>query len=100
LRSGTISGLDFDEHYRLRANIEGLFSLLKRVATGYCWSRGRPRTDNPMIAWQNEVLCKFIYVNLRATVTIGEETGFRNFEHRNENRCFPPPSKPLLLRPT
>jgi hypothetical protein len=66
----------FDEVYRLRPKIEGLFSLLKRVADGYCWSRGRPRTDVPVsTAWQNELLCKFIYLNLRTTVQLEEQTG-------------------------
>jgi hypothetical protein len=80
----------FDEIYRLRPKIEGAFSLLKRLAGGFCWSRGRGRRDNktgklhfdqavtkdgPCVAWQNETICKFIYTNLRATVTLEEETG-------------------------
>lgn len=88
---------DFDEHYRLRPKIEGLFSLMKRLADGFCWSRGRQRKDDePSVAWQNEVLCKFIYLNLRATVTLSEETGYREIEHRNHERFFPAPSEPLL----
>jgi hypothetical protein len=91
---------DFDEFYRLRAKIEGLFSLLKRLAQGFCWSRGRPRLDGePIVAWQNEVLLKQIFINLRTTVTIGEETGFHDIEHQNHGRFFPPPLKPLLHRP-
>ena len=89
---------EFDEIYRLRPKIEGLFSLMKRLADGFCWSRGRPRTgDQQPTAWKNEVLCKFIYLNLRATVTLGEETGYRDIEHRNHERFFPAPVKPLLI---
>jgi hypothetical protein len=64
--------------YRLRPKIESFFSVVKRVADGYCWSRGRPRkdakgrrianADTPCTAWVNEALCKLIYVNLRLTV--------------------------------
>jgi hypothetical protein len=69
---------DFHSVYRLRPKIEGFFSLVKRVADGYCWSRGRSRRDAdnkvignadvPCTAWVNETLCKMIYVNLRLTV--------------------------------
>lgn len=37
---------DFHEVYRLRSKIECLFSVLKRVADGYCWSRGRKRQNS------------------------------------------------------
>jgi Transposase DDE domain len=91
---------EFDEVYRLRPKIEGLFSLMKRLADGFCWSRGRPRTGTEQpTAWKNEVLCKFIYLNLRATVTLGEETGYRDIEYRNHDRFFPAPVKPLLIDP-
>lgn len=36
---------EFHEVFRLRPKIESFFSVLKRVADGYCWSRGRPRKD-------------------------------------------------------
>ena len=89
---------EFDEVYRLRPKIEGLFSLMKRLADGFCWSRGRPRNGREQpTAWKNEVLCKFIYLNLRATVTLGEETGYRDIEHRNHDRFFPAPVQPLLI---
>jgi len=78
---------DFHEYYRLRPKIEGFFSLVKRVADGYCWSRGRPRKDadgnvvgndfEPCVAWQNETLCKMIYVNLRLIVQYELATGYR-----------------------
>ena len=71
----------------LRPKIEGFFSLVKRVADGYCWSRGRPRKDadgnavgndfEPCVAWQNETLCKMIYVNLRLIVQYELATGYR-----------------------
>ena len=78
---------DFHEVYRLRPKIEGYFSLIKRVAEGFCWSRGRPRKDadgypvansvEPCTAWINETLCKVIYVNLRITVQFEIATGYR-----------------------
>ncbi len=78
---------DFHEHYRLRPKIESYFSLVKRVAEGFCWSRGRPRKDadgyrvenakEPCTAWINETLCKVIYVNLRLTVQYEIATGYR-----------------------
>jgi len=58
---------DFHEVYRLRPKIESFFSMLKRAADGYCWSRGRPHKDadgrriengeTPCTAWINEALC-------------------------------------------
>lgn len=89
---------DFDEVYRLRSKIEGLFSLLKRMANGFCWSRGRPRGPNavePCTAWKNETLAKFIYLNLRATVSLEEETGV-TVNYLVPDRRFPKPAKPLL----
>jgi hypothetical protein len=90
---------DFQQVYRCRSKIEALFSLLKRLARGYCWSRGRPRAianaDEPCTAWMNETLCKFIYLNLRTTVTMEEETGVK-IDYRVPSRRFPPPDKPLL----
>jgi hypothetical protein len=62
---------------------------MKRVADGYCWSRGRPHrdadgairyggnSDSPCTAWRNETLCKVIYVNLRRTVEYEVSTGYR-----------------------
>ena len=84
---------DFHNAYRLRPKIEGYFSLVKRVSSGFCWSRGRPRkgadgklhfggnADGPCVAWQNETLCKLIYVNLRLIVQYEIATGYRmNFQ--------------------
>lgn len=92
---------DFHEVYRLRSKIEGLFSLLKRMAGGFCWSRGRKhKIDNrhdPCTAWKNEVLCKLIYLNLRTTVTMEEETGVL-IDYRAPSRRFLPPDQPLLLK--
>ncbi|HEX3467448.1 MAG TPA: transposase [Candidatus Elarobacter sp.] len=80
---------DFHMVYRLRPKIEGYFSLVKRVSSGFCWSRGRPRkgadgklhyggnADGPCTAWQNETLCKLIYVNLRLIVQYEIATGYR-----------------------
>jgi hypothetical protein len=78
---------DFHNHYRVRVKIESYFSLVKRVADGYCWSRGRPRKDaegnpvandfEPCIAWQNETLCKLIFVNLRHIVQWELATGYK-----------------------
>jgi hypothetical protein len=78
---------DFHEIYRMRPKIEAYFSLVKRVSTGFCWSRGRKRKDaggvivgnrrEPCTAWKNETLCKVIYVNLRQIVKYEFETGYR-----------------------
>ena len=97
---------NFQEIYRLRPKIEGWFSLLKRVAAEHMWSRGRRHKDRtfdpmrygPCNAWINEALCKAIYMNLRMTVTLQEETGveidymlagrrspFSNFTHRTSS---------------
>lgn len=98
---------DFHEIYRLRAKIEGFFSYLKRVTDGYCWSRGRPVNDangnpvtrdfTPPVAWVNESLCKFIFMNLRITATLEEETGTR-IDYAIPERFFRAPSEPLLTR--
>jgi hypothetical protein len=94
---------DFHQHYRLRPKIEGFFSLLKRVADEHMWSRGRryadgtydPMRDGPCVAWINEALCKLIYMNLRATVTLQEETGVE-IDYLAPERCFPPPIDALI----
>ncbi len=90
---------DFQEVYRLRPKIEGFFSMLKRLADDYCWSRGRPRdiknADDPCTAWKIETLCKIIFMNLRATVTLQEETGYQ-IDYPIEERFFPPPAEPLI----
>ncbi len=92
---------DFHEVYRLRSKIECLFSVLKRTADGYCWSRGRKRTvrnaNEPCVAWINEVICKFIYVNLRMTVNLEEETGVK-IDYLVPSRHFPEPNEPLLKK--
>ncbi len=91
---------DFHETYRCRSKIETLFSLLKRLARGYCWSRGRKReqelnSTKPSTAWINEVLCKLIYLNLRTTVSLEEETGVK-IDYCIPFRRFPKPTEPLL----
>ena len=90
---------DFHEHYRLRPKIESLFSHLKRLSQGYCWSRGRSpeirNTDIPCVAWINEALCKFIYINLRTAILYGERTGYAP-DYRIAERFFPRASNPLL----
>jgi hypothetical protein len=77
---------EFHEVYRLRVKIESFFSSVKRVTSGFCWSRGRKRIrkngaiiDNavdPCTAWKNETLCKVIYVNLRRIVEYEIATGY------------------------
>lgn len=88
---------DFHEVYRLRPKCEALFTVLKRKAQGYCWSRGRPRRDTSGLstAWTNELLCKFIYVNLLATVDLEKQTGIQ-IDYLIPSRHFPPPDDPLL----
>jgi len=89
---------DFHEIYRIRPKVETLFSLLKRLAKGYCWSRGRKanlNSEKPCTAWINEVICKLIYLNLRTTVTAEEETGVQ-IDYCVPFRRFPPPKEPLL----
>lgn len=92
---------DFHEVYRLRSEIECLFSILKRVADGYCWFRGRKRqiqnANEPCTAWINEVLCKFIYVNLRTTVNLEELTRIKS-DYLIPARRFPSPNDPLLRK--
>lgn len=72
---------------------------MKRTADGYCWSLGRKRGVNnankPCTAWMNELLCKFIYVNLRTTVNLQEETGVK-IDYLVPSRRFPAPDEPLL----
>ena len=90
---------DFHEYYRLRGKVECLFSLLKRMSGGFCWSRGRKRnvanSSEPCTAWINELLCKFIYLNLRTTVTLEEETGIK-IDYMVPSRRFPAPDEPLI----
>jgi hypothetical protein len=92
---------DFHEIYRLRPKVECLFSLLKRMAGNYCWSRGRKRevdnADTPCTAWMNEMLCKFIYLNLSATVDLEEATGVK-IDYLVPSRRFLPPDEPLIKR--
>lgn len=92
----------FHEVYRLRAKIEALFSILKRMARENCWSRGRhsdasKNADQPCTAWINETLCKFIYMNLRTTISLEHETGYR-MDYTLPDRHFPAPNEPLLQR--
>ncbi len=86
------------KYYRVRVKIESFFSLLKRVADGYCWSRGRSSKNadgeavgndlEPCVAWQNEALCKVIYVNLRLILQWELATAYRmNFL---KDTFFPP----------
>jgi hypothetical protein len=89
----------FHEIYRLRPKIEGFFSAMKRAAQDYCWSRGRQRHDvlsnQPCTAWINEALCKFIFMNLRTTTLVEQETG-HSVDYLIPERCFPAPAEPLL----
>ena len=43
----------------------------------------------------NELICKFIYVNLRFTVELKEETGV-TIDYVAQSRHFPAPDEPLL----
>ena len=81
--------------------IESLFSHLKDVAGGFIWSRGRwnksaQDATTPCTAWINEALCKFIYVNLRTTVTTEETTGFQ-IDYLVRNCFFPPADEPVIV---
>jgi len=98
---------EFHEIYRLRPKIEGFFSCLKRIAGEHCWSHGRPRVlptgefislDNslvPCTAWKNETLCKLIYMNLRTTVSLQNETGYL-IDYVGDRVFFPEPPEPLI----
>jgi Transposase DDE domain len=90
---------DFHEVYRVRAKVEALFSLVKRMTDGYCWSRGLKAVDKnkvvPCTAWQNEALCKLICSNIRRTVDLEEQTGYR-MDYRQPNRRFPQDPEPLI----
>jgi hypothetical protein len=98
---------EFHEIYRLRPKIEGFFSCLKRIAGEHCWSHGRPRklpdgqiipVDNslsPCTAWKNETLCKLIYMNLRTTISLQEETGYV-VDYLGDRIFFPEPAVPLI----
>ena len=95
---------NFHEIYRLRPKVEGFFSLLKRMADEQMWSRGRRHKDRtfdamrdggPCTAWTNEALCKMIYMNLRTTVSLQEETGVE-VDYQTPERCFPKPAMPLI----
>ena len=86
---------DFDEFFRFRSKIEAFFSNMKRMADGYCWSRGRPRDGDVSVAWQNETLCKLIYMNLRTTVLLEVQTGVE-IDYRVRSRFFPPSEDPLI----
>jgi hypothetical protein len=89
----------FHEAFRFRVKIESLFSHLKRISDGYCWSRGRPRQagslETPCDAWINELLCKFIYINLRSTVTREEMTAL-TIDYLALDKYFPMPLEPLI----
>lgn len=70
------------------------------MAQGYCWSRGRSpqvkNSDTPCVAWINEALCKFIYINLRTTILYEERTGY-TADYQIAERFFPPATDPLLI---
>ncbi|MGD1066830.1 MAG: transposase, partial [Vulcanimicrobiaceae bacterium] len=95
-----LSPAEVYEISRLRGLVEAYFSSLKRMADGYCWSRGRPRKeaadDEPVVAWQNEALCKILYANLRQTVILEHETGVVIDYHLAPDRVFPEPADPLI----
>ena len=84
---------DFHEKFRFRPKIESLYSALKRVTSGFVWSRGRRRremanADAPCTAWINETLCKLLYLNIRTTVAYQELTGC-TIDYTVPGRCFP-----------
>jgi hypothetical protein len=90
----------FENEYRFRCKIEGAFSVLKRMAEAFCWSRGRNPGDagdegKPCVAWVNEALCKLIYYNLRVTVRYEAITGI-TIDYRVPERFFPAPSERLI----
>ncbi len=89
---------EFHEVYRLRTKIEGIFLILKRIAGDHCWSRRRPQAmknaEDPSVAWKHETLCKFIFMNLRTTVSLQEETGY-TIDYTTD-RFFPAPIEPLI----
>lgn len=49
------------------------------------------------MAWINELLCKFIDMNLQATVNLEQETGVK-IDYCVHSRRFPQPDEPLLKR--
>ncbi len=64
--------------YRYRSKIEAVFSLIKRMFDGYCWSRGRPNESPANVtrtAWINEAICKVIAHNYRCTVQLEVANG-------------------------
>jgi hypothetical protein len=89
----------FEEAFRFRVKIEALFSHLKRLADGYCWSRGRlhelEKPEDLRTAWINELLCKFIYLNLRITVTHEVMTAY-HADYLADDVFFPAPRKRVI----
>jgi hypothetical protein len=83
----------FEEIYRYRGKIEGVFSAVKRVCGHYIWSRGtrwpygpptRKQFERARTAYENEILAKFIVLALRRLVTLEKlhdaEIDFSNSE--------------------
>jgi len=69
----------FDEMFRFRVKIEGVFSVIKRMFHGYVWSKGRRNKgadDGLSQAWRNETICKLIAYNLRCAVIQEIQTSF------------------------
>lgn len=52
-------------------------------------------SNGPCTAWMNELLCKFIYINLRMTVTREEMTGVKA-NYLVTDRFFPVPTEQLI----
>jgi hypothetical protein len=83
----------FEEIYRYRSKVEGVFSAVKRVCGHYIWSRGTRWTYGPptpaqharaRTAYENEILAKFVILSLRRLVTLeklhDEQIDFGNNE--------------------
>ena len=82
---------DFDEIYRFRSKVEGVFSVIKRMFHGYCWSKGRTNASDEggvSQAWRNETICKLLAYNLRCAVIQEVATGY-SIDFRVGNRFFP-----------
>jgi Transposase DDE domain len=69
----------FEEIYRYRSKIEGVFSAVKRVCGHYLWARGsrwpygppsKEQFERARTAFENELLAKFVILSLRRLVTL------------------------------
>ena len=69
----------FEEVYRYRGKVEGVFSAVKRVCGHYLWARGsrwpygpptKAQYERARTAFENEILAKFVILSLRRLVTL------------------------------